>query len=406
MDYGAGYDPRSVFGADLDSDGDTDLAVANHGGDVSILFNDGKGVFPFAGMKYATGDGSQSVFGADLDSDGDTDLAVANEGSYDVSILLNSGNGTFAAAVNYRVGRNPCSVFGSDLDSDGDIDLAVANWLSQGISILLNSGNGTFDAAVTYGAEGSPACVFGADLDSDGDTDLAVANAWSDNVSILFNMTGPTSSDVGVASMDVPDTLPCGTTIAPEATVCNYGDTTETFQVVVRIDSAGSPIYWDSTSIAGLDSCTQVDFYPWTVSDTHGVCYDLTVWTVLPGDNSPLNDTLSKQVCTWCPLGVEEILAIAVAPPIYGLKRPRPNPTGDLTRIDYQLPTRCCVSLRVYDLKGAIVRTLVRGVEEAGLKTAAWDGRDDAGDQVVSGIYFYRLEAGDFTDIRKMVVLR
>ena len=93
VDYGAGSRPRSVFSADLDRDGDNDLAVANFGSDnVSVLLNNGDGTFADK-LDYDAGDAVSSVFIADLDGDGDNDLAVANPGEFirgtTVSVLLN-----------------------------------------------------------------------------------------------------------------------------------------------------------------------------------------------------------------------------------------------------------------------------------------------------------------------------
>ena len=94
---------------------------------------------PFApAVNYGAGDGSFSVFCADLDRDGDLDLAVANTWSDNVSILKNNGDGTFQTKVDYGVGDYPFSVFCADLDGDGDFDLAVANEGSNNVSILKN----------------------------------------------------------------------------------------------------------------------------------------------------------------------------------------------------------------------------------------------------------------------------
>ena len=73
---------------------------------VSILKNNGDGTFA-AAVNYGVGSYPLSVCAADLDGDGDSDLAVANSGSNNVSILKNNGDGTFAAAVNYGVGSWP-----------------------------------------------------------------------------------------------------------------------------------------------------------------------------------------------------------------------------------------------------------------------------------------------------------
>ncbi len=109
---------------------------------------------------YPTGDSPESVFIADLDGDGDNDLAVANWGSFDpdsrkyinssVSVLLNNGDGQFAPKMDYETGTNPQSVFIADLDGDGDNDLAVANRFSDTVSVLLNNGDGQFATKVDY----------------------------------------------------------------------------------------------------------------------------------------------------------------------------------------------------------------------------------------------------------------
>ena len=181
-DYTVGWDPQSVFSADLDGDGNNDLVTANQSstqvdprGTVSVLLNKGDGTFA-PKVDYGVGHAPRSVFIADIDGDGDNDLAVANGVSNTVSVLLNNGDGTFAPKVDYAVGSNPSSVFSVDLDGDGDNDLAVPNRTSGTVSVLLNNGDGTFAPKVDYDAGSDPISVFSADLDWDGDHDLVVAN--------------------------------------------------------------------------------------------------------------------------------------------------------------------------------------------------------------------------------------
>jgi hypothetical protein len=186
---GVGSAPVSVFSTDLDGDGDSDLAVANFysiSGNVSILKNDGEGAFVLAG-NYDAGYGPVSICSSDLDGDGDFDLAVANSYSHNVSILMNTGDGAFLSAANYAAGSNPSSVCSADLDGDGDYDLAVANGYSNNVSLLRNNGDGTFLSPSNYAAGSNPYSICSADLDGDGDIDLAAANSASDNVSILMN---------------------------------------------------------------------------------------------------------------------------------------------------------------------------------------------------------------------------
>jgi hypothetical protein len=210
VNYDVGINPLSVFCADLDGDGDLDLAVANSGGNnVSILKNNGNGTFDSL-VNYGAGYNPSSVFCADLDGDFDLDLAVGNWGSDNVSILKNNGNGTFQTAVNYGAGYGPLSVFCVDLDGDGDLDLAVANGGSGNVSILKNNGNGTFQTAVNWGAGYTPLSVFCADLDGDGDFDLAVANSGGYNVSILkSNGNGTFEETVNYGAGDYPQSVFC-----------------------------------------------------------------------------------------------------------------------------------------------------------------------------------------------------
>jgi hypothetical protein len=83
-----------------------------------------------------------------------------------------------------------------------------------------------------------------------------------------------------------------------------------------------------------------------------------------------------------------------------------PNPFNASTAIAYQLPASGYASLIVYDVLGRKVRTLVEGYREAGSHTALWNGQDDRGKELKSGVYFCVFEAGHFSDTMKMVLTR
>jgi len=89
-----------------------------------------------------------------------------------------------------------------------------------------------------------------------------------------------------------------------------------------------------------------------------------------------------------------------------------PNPFNPVTRIEYWLPeagtgaVRTPVNVSVYDVRGAKVRTLVNQAQVAGRYRVEWDGRDDHGTPVGSGVYFYRMSTPRFSDSRKMVLLK
>jgi hypothetical protein len=90
----------------------------------------------------------------------------------------------------------------------------------------------------------------------------------------------------------------------------------------------------------------------------------------------------------------------------FRLEQNAPNPFKRQTSINYQLTKPGLVSLKVYNVAGQIVKTLVNGVQSGGGCNVKWDGRDDNGNDISNGVYIYRLQAGDMSQTRKMVVLR
>jgi hypothetical protein len=83
-----------------------------------------------------------------------------------------------------------------------------------------------------------------------------------------------------------------------------------------------------------------------------------------------------------------------------------PNPFNQGTEIKYALPKSCNVSLTIYNLLGQKVRTLVNEYQNAGYKSAFWDGKDESGKDVSSGIYFYLLKTDDFKEAKKMTIIK
>jgi hypothetical protein len=83
-----------------------------------------------------------------------------------------------------------------------------------------------------------------------------------------------------------------------------------------------------------------------------------------------------------------------------------PNPFNPSTTLVFSIATDARVELRIYDVRGAVVRTVVSERRPAGVYREKWDGLNDRGQPVASGVYFYRLVAGPFTDTRKMTLLR
>ena len=93
-------------------------------------------------------------------------------------------------------------------------------------------------------------------------------------------------------------------------------------------------------------------------------------------------------------------------PEAYALGQNYPNPFNPVTLIEYELPDDAHMNLAIYDVLGRKIRTLVSGMQPAGYAEVRWNGTDDWGNKVGTGIYFYRIETGKFSKTHKMVLMK
>ena len=98
-------------------------------------------------------------------------------------------------------------------------------------------------------------------------------------------------------------------------------------------------------------------------------------------------------------------------PKAFRLLQNYPNPFNPETWIPYELKESSAVQIQIYAPSGRLVRALNLGYKEADFYTsrseaAYWDGRNEAGERVSSGLYFYHLQAGSFSDMRKMLIIK
>ena len=97
---------------------------------------------------------------------------------------------------------------------------------------------------------------------------------------------------------------------------------------------------------------------------------------------------------------------VPAAPTVTSLRPNVPNPFNPTTRIDYAVKQDGHVRLVIYDARGREIATLVDEHQAAQEHSVTWDGRDSGGSRVASGVYFYKLFAGDFEETRKMVLVK
>ena len=97
---------------------------------------------------------------------------------------------------------------------------------------------------------------------------------------------------------------------------------------------------------------------------------------------------------------------ISAPPQTFALAQNYPNPFNSQTIIRFSLPTDTQVNLSIYNLAGQKVATLVEGNRQAGTYAVDWDGTDESGSELASGVYLYRLKAGDQIETSKLLLLQ
>lgn len=343
VNYAAPDRVHAVFSVDLDGDTDIDVIAGFYTDNyVAVYLNNGDGTLQ-APVYYTAGSGARGVFAIDLDGDTDNDIISANVNSNSASVLLNNGDGTFQTAVDYAVGTGPVSVFSIDLDGDTDNDVVVGNTGGGGsVSVLLNNGDGTFQAKVDYALDDGTTGIFACDLDDDDDNDLAVAGG-TDSLAILLN----------------------------------NGD--GTFQAYENYITGGPPY---SVYGGDLDGDNDDDL---AVVNTTG--------------------TVSVLMQSGTPVDVVDISQNTL-PEQFRLYQNCPNPFNPGTNIQFDLQRRAQIEVSVYNLLGQQIAVLAKEEFPAGSYSVNWDGIDNEGRAVATGVYFYKLKADGFIETRKMVLLR
>jgi hypothetical protein len=149
-----------------------------------------------------------------------------------------------------------------------------------------------------------------------------------------------------------------------------------------------------------LDStATLIGYTAGTLMDVTGDAY--AHYHVTATDSSGNESDASSVVNAYA--GMKDVKAL---PTVYGLKQNRPNPFSGETAVRFDLPEPCVVTLKVIDVEGRLVRALTDGSWAAGRHRLTWAGEDEEGTPVGPGIYFIRIETGNFRATKKMLLMR
>jgi hypothetical protein len=444
---------RGVETADFNGDGFTDALVSTETGH-RIYFGDGQGSFTDGGARLS--DESVTVVG-DVDGDGRVD-ALCGE-----TVWLNDGQGGFSAQAG-RISRSETGGLGTgrlaDLNGDGFPDLFAIIGYSA-IRVYFNDGGGRFtDSGQRLGdgtiGTGALALIALGDVNGDGFTDAVTAGwrwensvpcpnrVWINDGSGIFTDSGQlldegASHVHGLALGDLngdghPD-LVMGIQDAGRSGRVYLNDGNGR---LVRKSNLGG-YSGEKTQLADFDGDGDLDvFMPQSspanrvwINDGTGAFTDsglrlggYSTWDAAVGDfNQDGKTDIFIPNCVWqnyvfSPAPVQVWLNttpvtavpdegdVSPHPGCIGLMDNYPNPFNPVTTIRFTLERPSTVRLTVHNTTGEKVRTLETAVRSPGEHAVVWDGRDDSGDSMSSGMYLYSLQTNDMSIQKKMLLTR
>jgi len=387
---------RGCAWGDYDNDGDADLFVANYSEKNFLYRNNGDGAF----AKITNGEIVNSVgawMGAswgDYNQDGFLDLLVTNEAGANVLYRNNGAAGTGFTNVaagdltNVASGASRGSSWG-DYDNDGDLDMVIARYNGDRNVLYNNKGNGTFTQIMVgdiYYDLGKSNGASWCDFDNDGDLDLLITN---EGVDFLYSNDGYNNHWINLKCIGrVSNKSAIGAKVRAKAVINGQ----PRWQMLEIAGQTGFSAQNSLNAEFGLGTATRIDSikiqWPSGVVDVRTnvnvdqflVIAEGSVTTVTERENNP--------------------------PVEFMLGQNYPNPFNPSTTLKYDLPQQAEVRLKIFDVQGRHVRTLVNQPQPAGRYAITWDGRNERGESIASGVYLYQLRAGTFAQTRRMALVR
>ncbi len=390
--------PSTNEAADLDHDGDMDIAIGNtQNSTVNVLWGDGNGGFT-AIESYTAGSGVRGLTLADLDGDGFMDIITTNRNANNISRLMNNGNGSFASAQTTEAnGNGETAIAAADANNDGILDIFVGSYVSSEIAILLGDGEGglTFSDEVT--APGNPWMMAVGDIDGDGDVDCVTANSGNNTVAVVRGdgQGGLEAAESYSSGQNFPLAIDLGDLDGDgdlDMMVSNFGVFgAENGQWRLwENDGQGNFINPQDLSASSAASCSV--FHD---RDNDG---DLDITGI-----DELHDLLF--IFDNSPTAIEDTPEATIEG--FTLYQNYPNPFNPSTTIRFAMDRAASVDLEIVDVSGRVIATLLRGDQKTiGEHTVVWDGRDMNDMNVSSGIYIYRLQTNQASSSRKLVLMR
>jgi hypothetical protein len=381
---------HSVRGADIDGDGDMDLAVAaGVANKIMVYWSDGADSIAWTAQEVETDFiGARSVRIADIDQDGDLDLAGVSWTS-DVAWWRNDGGDPVvwtAQTISTSAQGGHC-VYVADMNGDNRPDVLASCVDNNRIAWWENGGGSpiTWTMHVLNDNYLGSISVRAADLDQDGTLD-AVGAAWTAGrwdwwETSEFDSSGELTSSVldagigaGLGEMDWTSSEPPGTALRFQVRSSNYpGDLGTWSGDITSPGSLGAPLDRYIQYRVTMGS---------TDPDRSPVLEDITFSAYQAGAETDVTDLSATRLCA------------------------QPNPFNPQVSISFGLKAADRVRLRVFDVRGRMIRQIADRRLGAGTHQFGWDGTDDSGRRLSSGIYWLCLERTGNTETREVVLLR
>ena len=385
-----GYD---VYPTDVDGDGDMDvLSVCNS----KIIWYENDGSENFTAHSISTLDYGVSVYAADVDGDGDVDALSASDGDNKLAWYENDGSENFTEHVIPSSADYLTFVYAADMDGDGNIDVLSSSESDNKIAWYKNDGSENFTEYVISTSANYAKTVHAMDINGDGYMDALSASQWDNKIAWYENDGTPS-----------PDCLEDEVELWGQ----NYSVENTT---ILDLNNSGltGPI---PTEIGCLSNLTTLLLQNNELSgEIPGTICSLNVdWTssnfkiynnqLCPPYPSCIEEYVGEQDTTNC--GQVSIIDETI-PIAYNLYNAYPNPFNPVTILRYDLPEDALVNITIYDMMGRVVKTMLNSQQNAGFKSVRWNATNNAGQPVSAGLYLYTIQAGDFRQTKKMVLLK
>lgn len=381
---------------DYNNDGLLDVYVANNGTIIGNYFykNDGAGNFTKMTSLNITTDTTKSFSSSwgDYNNDGYQDLFVAADGSRNNALFRNNKDGSFTNETSSVIALDQYSVMGNwaDYDNDGFQDLFVSRWQNQNNLLYHNNGNGSFTKITTGNIVNDHGNSFGcawADYDNDGDMDLVVANINNENNFLYRNNAVSENSNKWI-------NIKCVGTTSNKSAVGA--------KVMVKANINGTSQWQLRELNAGTGYASQNDMRAHFGLGTAAIIDSIKILWLSGSVNSFTNVEVNRFVT------VTENAAIvgingndAILPSGFKLEQNYPNPFNPVTIIKFAVPFSSNTIIKIYNTSGKEIHRLLNKKMGKGSHEIEWNAVD-----LSSGIYYYTLTAENYSDTKKMVLIK